>query len=413
MTSARERFVLAIAMQGDEFPASTAKTREEAMARAKSYAGGVGAYSQSSLIAVLGCERRLIGSTAAWEGMLFLARDLQHRFASWTEFANDYIDQLDVLSDGRANTNLSWWLNDPASPWQRIAWDTDLGEPEPILRTTCARCGNVRIRPWVTAYIYCDHCAELVDFDAAFTRTAAAGPEYVALVAELAPVIQAALADHDVDGMRVAQRRLFDAWLDSCPLAVSIRVHRPDYRARFVDYLAEAETVAAFDADATRLRGDMEVAMRQLTLASDRVASKPFWTMVDAAFAHADRRDELARTHGIYDKHPDGASRELQQRVGWSMFAQAWVPFLDDGERETLLARCKLAPERTAVMAPWPITWMTCGTCTAHVMASRGATWMICDDCGDRIDVGSCSVCPSCHTPLARGRDTGICPICK
>jgi len=46
-------------------------------------------------------------------------------------------------------------------------------------------------------------------------------------------------------------------------------------------------------------------------------------------------------------------------------------------------------------------------------MASAGATWMICDDCGDRIDVGSFSVCPSCHTLLARGHDSGICPICK
>ena len=413
MKSARERFLLAIAMEADEFPPSTAKSRDDAMARAKSFTTSSGAYSQSSLIGVLGRERRLIGSAAAWEGMLFLARDLQRRFGSWTEFADGYVRELDDISDGRANTDLSWWLRDAASPWQRTAWDTDLADPPPILRTTCARCGHVRIRPWVTAYIYCDHCGELVDFDAAFTRTAAAGPVYEALITELAPTIERALADHDIDGMTIAQHRLFDAWLDTCPLAVSIRVRRPEYRARFVDYLAEAETVAAFDADAVRLRDEMEVAMRRLTIASDRVASEPFWNMVDAAFAHAARRDQLARTHGIYDMHPDGASPELQQRIGWSMFAQAWAPFLDDGERETLLARCKLSPERTAAMAPTPITWMTCATCTAHIMASAGAIWMICDDCGDRLAVGSASACPSCDTLLARGHDSGICPICK
>jgi hypothetical protein len=413
VTSARERFVLAIAMQRDEFPPSTAPTREVAMARAKSYANGSGAYSQSSLIGVLGCERRVIGSTAAWEGMLFLARDLQRRFASWTEFANAYVDEIDAISDGRANASLSWWLTDSASPWQRVAWDTDLADPLPILSTTCAHCGHVRIRPWATAYVYCDHCAELIDFDASFTRAAAAGPVYEALAAELAPVIAAGLAGHDIDAVTAAQRRLFDAWLDSCPLAVSIRVRRPDYRARFVDYLARAEALAAFDADATRLRGDMEVAMRRLTMASDRVAQGPFSTMVDAAFAHADRRDELARTHGTYELHPDGASRELQQRIGWSMFAQAWTPFLDDGDREALLARCKLEPQRTAVMAPTPITWMTCATCAAHVLAPAGAIWMICDDCGDRLAVGASANCPSCETLLARGRDSGICPICK
>jgi len=288
--SARERFVLAIAMQSDEFPASTATTREEAMARAKSFTNSSGACTQTSLIGVLGCERRLIGSAAAWEGMLFLARDLQRRFASWTEFANAYLDELDAISDGRANADLSWWLRDPASPWQHVAWDTNLADPPPILRTTCARCGRARIRPWATAYVYCDYCAELVDFDAAFTRTATAGPVYEAFVAELAPIVESALADNDIDGMTIAQHRLFDAWLDTCPLAVSIRVRRPDYRARFVDYLAEAETVAAFDAEAVRLRAEMEQSMRRLSIAGDRVAIEPFWKMVDAALATSSRR---------------------------------------------------------------------------------------------------------------------------
>lgn len=370
-------------MERDDFAESTAGTREEAMRRAKANAGNLGAYVKQRLLGILGSERKLIGANAAWQGLLFLAREIQRTYASWAEYANAWLDEIDQISDGRANASLDWWLHDPASPWKGIDWKTDLRDPPPIMRTDCPKCGQTRIRPWTAAYVYCDYCAALIDYDAELTRTTSAGPAYEQMVANLAPLVDEAYKARDIEAMTLLQRKLFDGWLNTCPSAVSVRVKQPDYRAKFVDYLAEAETIAIFDAEANRLRKEMQHAMTRLAIVGDRVPIKPFWMMVDAVLAHAERRDQLARTHNIYEMHPDGITGEQQQRIGWTMFAQAWTQLLDEGDREALLDRLNLTPTAPMVAAPQPMTWRPCSSCRQELAMFRGASRTVCDHCGD------------------------------
>ena len=53
-----------------------------------------------------------------------------------------------------------------------------------VKRCTCVVCGAPKKLPAVTAYVYCDYCASLIDYDlrSACAGDTAPGPEYAAAV---------------------------------------------------------------------------------------------------------------------------------------------------------------------------------------------------------------------------------------
>ena len=72
-----------------------------------------------------------------------------------------------------------------------------LAPPEPgfVKRCTCVVCGAPKKLPTVTAYVYCDYCASLVDFDLrrAGEGDTAPGPQYAATVNGTHAAAQAAV----------------------------------------------------------------------------------------------------------------------------------------------------------------------------------------------------------------------------
>jgi DNA-directed RNA polymerase subunit RPC12/RpoP len=327
----------------------------------------------------------------AWHVTLLAAKLAQRTHASWAAFGAAFSgDGERALVDELC-----------ATVWSKLPWTTELdvqifdpAAAQRVLQSTCGECGAPRTRPSATAYVYCDHCGHLVDYDfgrACELPIAAPGPAYETLRGELAPALADARARDDIAAYRDLQRRLFDAFVDAAPLAVPIRAKDPEYRARYVAWLAEAETVAAFDADATARKTALDAAVAKLAFARIdghiRVAPEPYRAMLDAMFAHEARRDELAAEHGIYALHPDGASRELQRHIGLSLFAQGWLAYLDEADARALLERAGLTRAYTLVAQTPETRSCPCSRCGATLDVLRDARRVVCDHCGRLADV--------------------------
>lgn len=300
--------------------------------------------------------------------MLVTGKLAQQAHASW--------DELAAAIGAPIDTDLPWDL----------ALDVTLFDPAAqrrVLRGACPHCSAPRTRPSPSAFVYCDHCGELADYDFTLAAPFAPGPVFEQMRTELAPALAAA---RTADEARAVQRRLFAAFVEACPQCVPVRARDPDYRARYIAWLAEGAVVTAFDPEASALAAAMQRTVEHLGFATiegrTRVAN--FAALFAAMLAFEARNDQLFAE--VYALHPDAAPRELQRRIGFSLFAQGWLPYLDEAEATSLLERTGLRadydPVGTVATRTWP-----CASCGAPLELVAGARRVVCEHCGRRVDV--------------------------
>ena len=100
-----------------------------------------------------------------------------------------------------------------------------------VKRATCVRCGGPKRLPSITAYLYCDYCGTLVDYD---FRIANAGMNealtntiYAQLIAPWqGPPLAQAIAVGDRDGHRGIMLQVYREWLLAARQAASPRAKR-------------------------------------------------------------------------------------------------------------------------------------------------------------------------------------------
>ena len=332
-----------------------------------------------------GTRAGILSEEDMWHVLLVIAKLAQQTFASWDELAADTL-----RGRGRPQDLESLRVRWAELPW-RMDLEVTLVDPTQQLRvlaSTGPTCSAPRTRPSATAYVYCEFCGALMDYDIAAALSvplAQPGPVYTQLHAQLAAELVATREHGDREAYRALQRRLFATWVEACPHAVPVRAKDPAYRDAYVAWLAEAQVVAGFD-DVAREREDvMQATLAQLQFiaagASVRVPAERFRALVEAMFAYEARRDELYIEHDVYAMHPDGASRELQRRIGWSMFVQAWLPMLEASEAAALLERTGLRCEYRLV-PPAVLRTTSCNLCGGPLEIVDGAKRVVCDHCG-------------------------------
>ena len=111
-------------------------------------------------------------------------------------------------------------------PWVRKVMSIMAPAPPGFVkRCTCAQCGAPKKLPSVTAYVYCDYCGSLADFDLrrASEGDTMPGPAYVQLINGLQPQLKAAQAAGERDAYRKLQAQIYEAYVENVPMAVSHR----------------------------------------------------------------------------------------------------------------------------------------------------------------------------------------------
>lgn len=369
----------------------------------------------------------------AWKMLLAAAFRVQKTYDSWQAFGAAYELGRRFWSGGKPNEAtgraLAKLFTDPKSPWLRLPWKLDLGvafgdmsAKTRFKRSTCPTCGAPKMRPSATAYVYCDHCGELSDYDfakACEKPMERPGPVYENLLAQVKGEMEHARMAGNVAGFRAVQMRLFDVFVTACPGSVPLRVGDPAYRHKYVAYMAEGATVTAFDHAAKQYEAAVTQTVAGLAFYTQggvtRVQPARFQQMAAAVFAQQAHIERLYDQHGVYAMFPERASKELQKRIGMSLFCQGWLPMLDEASAKQLLAQTGLTTEYVEADPPQGDD-ASCTCCGAKLSALPGAKRVVCEKCGHRLDVGGARVtCRGCGSPLApaEGVTNFACPHCK
>ena len=418
--------------RGDDYRHSLVRAERAVIERS-----GLFAWDAARAVAITGWGfwAGLFQEMEAWQIIMVAAARAQRAYDSWKAFADGYeLGRLfwsEGKRDERAAAALRSLLDDPQSPWRRIPWGFDLGvtlfdgagAKTRFKRTVCPTCGAPKSRPSVTAYVYCDYCGALSDFDfakACEKPLERPGPVYVALLGKLQPSLDAARARGDVAGFRQLQLQLFDTYVDAAPGSSPPRARDPAYRAKYVAWLAEGAVVRGFDAGSKQHEAAVAAATAGLAFAQVkpgvmRVASQAWERLVEAVWAQQEYDARLFDAHRIWELHPDGARSDLQRRVGISMFVQGWLPMLEEHHARALVERAGLRTEFVEAEPPQG-TASTCGSCGAPAVVLRGAKQMVCEHCGRKLDVaGERVACPGCGATLSPPEGGGqfACPHCR
>ena len=298
-----------------------------------------------------------------------------------------------------------------------------LAPPQPgfVKRCTCVTCGAPKQLPSATAYVYCDYCASLVDFDLrqACEGDTLPGPEYVALVNSSQAASQAAVAAGDRDGYRAIQERIFSAYVANVPMVVSHRARNDEgYRQAYVRYMAEAAVARAFDPAYQVLEAEMRQRVMGLrytgNMLSPTVDPDSFWPMAGTL----EKQIELSRAHyrsgGFADIDPD-RGEHLLPKMAWSGFCQGWLGMLPTDAAARLLQQTGLTSEYVPVAAVDGQP-RHCGGCGAEFTALPGANAIVCEGCGRTMHLGDAEIpCASCGAAmtLPAGADETSCPFCQ
>src|SRR5258706_15107690 len=216
-----------------------------------------------------------------------------------------------------------------------------------IKRVSCTRCGAPKSLPSATAYLYCDYCGSLIDYDFrianADTNAGLTNTVFHRLMAGVQAQMTQARARGDRDTCRQLYRQVYAQWLHECPMAASPRAKTDGaFRERFIAYQAECAVAKDFDPQ----QAPLDAQMAALTNGLQRIPTPGgTWMVAGSFWPYAEmfkRQMELAyalfHQTGVEALDPDQAPPGLALHMGVSAFCQRWLPHLSSADGERLLA---------------------------------------------------------------------------
>ena len=292
-----------------------------------------------------------------------------------------------------------------------------------VKQVDCPRCGAPKRLPSKTAYLYCDHCGSLMDYDfrmANFgTNGALTNQVYLYLVTPVQPELDRARAAGDKDRYRQLLHGVYAEWIRQCPQAVSPRATSDeDFRSRMVNYLVECTVVKDFDPG-------LAILDRQLIAITNTLQRRPagdgnwlvgdgIWNVAALFKKEMETVYQLLDQAGVLATDPDEAPPGVQLRMEYSTFCQNWLPKVPPADADRFLAYFGLKSEYVKVNVTDALT-KKCGSCGDELKTLPGAKAVICESCGRKLDIAGGEVpCQTCGAPLSFPVGvSGIeCPYC-
>lgn len=291
-----------------------------------------------------------------------------------------------------------------------------------IKSSKCHLCGAPKSRPSPTAYVYCDHCGALIDFDfqtaVSDKRSKLPGPEYTRLNASITPQLEAAQKKNDQATYLELQRKLYAAYVEACPAACAPRIADAAYREKYIEQQARTSTVGAFDPEMAAASDRQAKAMKALEWDNGgrmgvTVTHDSFWALYDTVIEIAEVGKRLAEKHDLAALNPDGDT-PVNQKLGLSLFLQGWTPYLKKADLEALMEKTGLGGQYVRLERVHSAT-VPCGVCKTDVAREDHAKKCVCDSCGHLLRADVAVPCSSCGAKLLMPdqRTDFRCPFCE
>lgn len=297
-------------------------------------------------------------------------------------------------------------------------------DPTWVKRSRCRACGSPQVRPSRNAYVYCDYCGELMDWDfqacLADKRSKLPGPHYEGLLRQLGPELAKTKAAGDTAAYEAAQKRLWEAYAKACPSALSPRIGDERYRAAWVAWTATSQTKADFDPETAGTLASQATATAALQWDrsnpfAPRAEPQSFFKLLDAVLAHQRAVAGLYEREGLLDHHPDRPPRDLLVKMGVSAMCQGWMPYLAPTETEVMLETTGLKDEFTRIEPPNTHKG-NCPSCAGPLEVVDGAKRVLCYACGHMAAVGGGTMpCHGCGAQVTVPTDANLfkCDRCE
>jgi LSD1 subclass zinc finger protein len=292
-----------------------------------------------------------------------------------------------------------------------------------VKQVDCPRCGATKQLASATAYLYCDHCGSLIDYDFrqanADTNAGITNTVYHRLVAPVQPELNQARMTGNESRYRELLKGVFAEWIRQCPQAVSPRAKSdPDFADRMAAYLAESAVRKDFEPSLAALDRQMSAVTAGLERWPNgdgpwRV-SQGIWQVAALFKELMERTYALLDRTGVLAMDPDEAPAGVPLRMEFSIFTQGWVPHLSPEDGDRMLAYFGLSGEYARVRVT-DLDARNCGGCGAELATLPGAQAVVCQACGRKLDLGGGQIpCRNCGAPLSfpAGVSAIDCPYC-
>jgi len=293
-----------------------------------------------------------------------------------------------------------------------------------IKRINCVQCGAPKSLPSKTAYLYCDYCGALMDYDFrianADTNAGLTNTVYHRIYAAYQARMAQAKAMGNKEECRRLYREIYTQWLKECPTAASPRAYNDTaFREQFINYQVECFVSKDFDPKQAELEANVQrlASMLQRVPTPDGTwrAVGPFWEYAETFKKQMEIAYDEIHKQGIDALDPDHAPAGIPLRIEYSYFCQAWLPHLTPEEGDRLLKFFGLSGEYYEYKFVESDSHK-CGSCGSEILHLPGAKQVICENCGFTIDVGSqplpCRKCGALLSfPVSAKQIT--CPYCQ
>jgi DNA-directed RNA polymerase subunit RPC12/RpoP len=293
-----------------------------------------------------------------------------------------------------------------------------------IKKSYCKSCGAPKINLSATAYIFCDYCAVLIDWDlkksCEDSMLSESSKEYEKLAHNLKPALEESKASKNRDKYRKLQEQLVKAQLDAYPKSYSPRIGDPEYRKKFIHYTAEQNTEIAFTEilstlEKAYLRSSENVTFQEGSNQDGALVEKEsFWKMFESYERFILEVSNHNKKIGLINKYPDLISFALYKKLALSVFVQGWFSYLSEEDRKSLLDITGLGGEYIEIEKP-ETHQKKCGMCGAVFAVVKNAQKSICEHCGYVIDITALPIqCPGCsnYFSFPVGKSGVNCPSC-
>jgi hypothetical protein len=255
-----------------------------------------------------------------------------------------------------------------------------------IKRVNCSQCGAPKSLPSTTAYLYCDYCGALMDYDFrlanANTNAGLTNTVFHRIIASVQGSMAQAKARGDRDGCRDLYRQVFSQWVQECPMAVSPRAKSDKtFRDQLVTYLAESAVTKDFDPR----QAPLDAKMQALVSSFQRIPTPGgAWMVAGDFWGYAGLfKQEMELTYALlHETHvdamdPDQPPSGVALRMEYSTFCQGWLPHLSAADGERLLKLFGLDAQYDEVK-PQPTESRHCGSCGSVIHTLAGARKVVC-----------------------------------
>jgi DNA-directed RNA polymerase subunit RPC12/RpoP len=293
-----------------------------------------------------------------------------------------------------------------------------------VKQVDCPRCGATKQLASATAYLYCDHCGSLIDYDFrqanADTNAGITNTVYHRLVAPAQPELNQARLTGNEARYRELQKGVFAEWIRQCPQAVSPRARSDqDFADRMAAYLAESAVRRDFEPSLAALDRQMNAVIAGLERWPNgdgpwRV-SQGIWQVAALFKEQMEKTYALLDLTGVLAMDPDEAPPGVPLRMEFSTFCQGWVPHLAPDDAERMLEFFGLSGKYARVRVT-DLDARNCGGCGAELETLPGAQAVVCQGCGRKLDLGGGQIpCRNCGAPLSFpvGVSALDCPYCQ